>query len=115
MKKIFIVELLLACSLIFSCTSRSSYIPETVYQLNLTGDDFIFGPVVEAELKYDPEKITMFDDLKCAALDGTEWDTILYPRYTILNKNGWVTIKVIGRAAKLKESLDFNQKEKKDQ
>ncbi len=113
MKKILFISLISIGMLsLFSCVTATSGVPEKIdFKVNLTGEDFVTGPVVTGKAKFN---IDYVDDYSLAldaakslakfyALETVdEYDFILFPRYKIeYIAGGSPVVTVVGRAARM--------------
>lgn len=103
MKKFIVVCCVLFLGIfLFGCQTSRAIVPEYPSSMQFSGADFEYGPILTATLRYDPNDTALHDNLKSAALTGSTWDLILFPRYHYEKKGAKETVTVFGRAARLK-------------
>lgn len=94
-----LVPLVFGCSAVKTATIVSSVNATVV----LTGTDLLFGEMVTATMTYDKEDLQIKERVMGKALEGTDYDIILLPKFKIEEPVvGDDKITVTGRGAKIK-------------
>lgn len=104
MKKLLL--LLVPCLFVFGCgtvTETMNFAPSASAVVTLSPQDLIIGDSVTATIDYDNTDMRIRDKVMAKALEKTDYDFILMPKFKIeLMAVGSARITVTGRGAKIK-------------
>lgn len=97
--KLILTIMLMSILLITGCsTMTADNIP---HSLQLSGNDIIVGEVLTAEIRYSGNENALKEQLIAKALQGTNYDFLIMPRYEIVP--GIIKkMKIRGRGARVK-------------